>query len=368
MPTPKISRNADCPCGSGKKFKRCCYLRSFVAGMPNHRSVAGDGASLKLADRQQIELKGITRVGIAYTFEDASCRAEVNYSYHAGTLIILEDGSAMPADSVRTGMRFRLEIGGVATVTNVEAPKLWQPPPAKPDEHGNYIRRVVGRVKYTGFLPRIDLHISGETIKTTPGHLFWSETRREWLPADALMKGELLRDRQGFPCALEWKSESRFEFTELYGLEVEELHTLFVGKKAAWTHNGLEGGCRVPKAAIQEAVESGELSVTKAAGAGATRPQRHHVFPPAEREWFRQRGVNIDRYTLPLDEGTHGALHYGGGPGKGGGFWNNEIMGRLLAQGATAGRQLTPREILFTGAQMRRQFAPEVKAIPYRAP
>lgn len=25
--SPKINRNADCICGSGKKFKKCCYER-----------------------------------------------------------------------------------------------------------------------------------------------------------------------------------------------------------------------------------------------------------------------------------------------------------------------------------------------------
>lgn len=24
---PKVGRNEPCPCGSGKKFKKCCYLR-----------------------------------------------------------------------------------------------------------------------------------------------------------------------------------------------------------------------------------------------------------------------------------------------------------------------------------------------------
>jgi hypothetical protein len=29
MPRKKLSRNAPCPCGSGKKYKRCCYGRDF---------------------------------------------------------------------------------------------------------------------------------------------------------------------------------------------------------------------------------------------------------------------------------------------------------------------------------------------------
>ena len=29
MPRKRISRNAPCPCGSGKKYKKCCYGKDF---------------------------------------------------------------------------------------------------------------------------------------------------------------------------------------------------------------------------------------------------------------------------------------------------------------------------------------------------
>ncbi|MCK6576324.1 DUF2380 domain-containing protein, partial [Myxococcota bacterium] len=82
---------------------------------------------------------------------------------------------------------------------------------------------------------------------------------------------------------------------------------------------------------------------------------KHHIFPQANRKWFAERGVDIDRYTIKITEGDHSALHYGGGPGKGGGFWNDEIMRRLLKQEQRLGRQLTPREILRVGAMLRRE-------------
>ena len=73
---------------------------------------------------------------------------------------------------------------------------------------------------------------------------------------------------------------------------------------------------------------------------------------------LESRGINIDRYTLQLDsmEGIHGALHFGGGPGKGGGWWNNTIMERLFEAERTLpnGQQLSKREGLRIGAQMRR--------------
>ena len=29
MPRKKVSRNAPCPCGSGKKYKKCCWDKGF---------------------------------------------------------------------------------------------------------------------------------------------------------------------------------------------------------------------------------------------------------------------------------------------------------------------------------------------------
>jgi len=29
MPRKKLSRNVPCPCGSGKKYGRCCYGKDF---------------------------------------------------------------------------------------------------------------------------------------------------------------------------------------------------------------------------------------------------------------------------------------------------------------------------------------------------
>ena len=40
--SPKVGRNAPCPCGSGKKFKRCCLAKATDAAAPR-RSVVGTG-------------------------------------------------------------------------------------------------------------------------------------------------------------------------------------------------------------------------------------------------------------------------------------------------------------------------------------
>ena len=165
-------------------------------------------------------------------------------------------------------------------------------------------------------------------------------------------------------------SAETFWCIELYNLEVEDYHTYFVGtgENAVWTHNGLRAGCRIPGPMAADALERGAISVTTRMRAGVVRPDRHHIFPQAFRDWFTRRGVDIDRYTLQLDRGIHSAFHYGGGPGRGGGWWNNTIMQRLHDAGAAAGRQLTNGEILMIGKRLRDRYAPGIKVIHCTAP
>jgi RHS repeat-associated protein len=88
------------------------------------------------------------------------------------------------------------------------------------------------------------------------------------------------------------------------------------------------------------------------------RAPQHHLFPQAEREWFKARGVDIDKYTIRLDQGTHSALHHGQDLFGPGGWWNARIMERLRQAEGAVGRQLTPREILIQGARLRREVFP----------
>ena len=99
------------------------------------------------------------------------------------------------------------------------------------------------------------------------------------------------------------------------------------------------------------------------------RAPQHHVFPQANREWFATRGVNIDKYTLRLDPADHSALHYGQDMYGPGGWWNATIMRALYQAETAAGRPLTPREILYWGARIRREAViSDVKVEPYGNP
>jgi hypothetical protein len=365
----RTQRNELCPCGSGKKFKHCCYRKSFSGDIHQAQPIPGDGATLRPSNPPP---KPITRVPVYYTINDQFGSAEVCFCYPIHTLIIMADRTILPVEELQPAMVFRLEDGGVATVTRVEPPKVYEPPSQERDANGNSLRRVIGTVKYTGYYPRLDICVRGDVLKTTPGHLFWSVTRQGWHPADSFQRGEMLQNLKGQPVKVESLSQNFYEFGTLHNLEVEQHHTYFVGGGShggIWTHNGMEMGCRVPRAAVAE--ENGMRIVTPKE-AHLVRPDRHHVFPEQFESFFKSRGIDIDRYTLQLDsmEGIHGALHFGGGPGKGGGWWNNTIMERMFeAERAWPnGQQLSKREILRIGAQMRREAGlSHVKVIHYNA-
>ncbi|MBK8597163.1 MAG: DUF2380 domain-containing protein [Holophagales bacterium] len=124
------------------------------------------------------------------------------------------------------------------------------------------------------------------------------------------------------------------------------------GPGAQWTGEQTSSTFSIANSHLERA-EIGELlgrqdvSVSGTTGAGAARPPRHHVFPQEFRDWFLDRGVEIDRFTLALDWGTHSAIHTMG--------WN-EAFKSFIARESILGRPYSRREVLQFGGQMRRDY------------
>jgi RHS repeat-associated protein len=121
--------------------------------------------------------------------------------------------------------------------------------------------------------------------------------------------------------------------------------------------------------AVEEALEQGGVRVVSRSRAGVARPPRHHIFPQEEREWFKKRGVDVDKWTVQLDEGTHQALHYGAGKDRPGGWWNEQIMAELKNLEGRLGRQLQDTEIEKVGIDlMKRTKIDGLPIVVYRDP
>jgi hypothetical protein len=221
--------------------------------------VFGEGGTLAVAAppkpaRSRAEPRSLG-VWVEYTIQDELGVAEVGCRYPFGIHVVLAEGTPYRVDRLEPGMRFRLEEGGVATVTQVKRPDLWDPPDPRKDKDGNSLRRVVGTFRYTGWVPLIEVTYGGACHRMTPGHLYWSETRRGWHPIGTFGVGEMLRTPDNERLPVQAITPPRMEQTTVYNVEVDEFHTYFVGGgRAAWSHNGgPDGGCGIPKAAMAEA-------------------------------------------------------------------------------------------------------------------
>jgi hypothetical protein len=223
--------------------------------LPRPLLPAGDGAFLRPTPRPQPSAtpsggKSVKRIPIHYTYDEPFGTAECVYCFLVDHLFIVESSNIIRAEWLQAGARFRMEDGSWGTVTAVEPPKVWGPPNPVPDQHGNYQRRVLGTIKHKGYT-LIDVRFGGQSVTGTPDHLWYSASRKAWVPAETLQRGELLLNTTGGTVPVESVSEARHGFVELFNLEVEELHTFFVGDSAAGSalvHNGQGNYIKKPMA------------------------------------------------------------------------------------------------------------------------
>ncbi len=249
MATSQLSRNARCKCGSGLKYKKCCMLKKF-SGSRNEspakfapRSVYSDGASVSPAAQQpQPAMQAIQRVGVHFTFPEQFGAAKVEYSFPVGRIIVLEGGFVTPVEKLAVGSRFVMQDGEIATVTAVKPPVWYEPPTDQPIQGRFTGRRVIGRSERVGN-EVIDLTFCGQKVTASPDHLFYSVSRRAYLPAKQLQVGELLATDKGGTATIDSISAPRFGLVKLYNIEVEELHNYFIGASgsAVRVHNGVPG-------------------------------------------------------------------------------------------------------------------------------
>jgi hypothetical protein len=198
-----------------------------------------------------------------------------------------------------------------------------------------------------------DIFGTEQTIRVTDEHPFYV-VGKGWIKASDLAGGDnLLTPRGDQSIVVDNIGEGHCEGITVFNVEVDEFHTYFVKAKHVdaepiWVHNAGYDRRQI----AQMMADEGELTEIEP----WDQSPDHHIFPKAKEEWFRARGVNVDDYTLTVDWGTHDALHYGGGPGKPGGWWNDRIMANLVAREASlgGGQLLTPAEIMQEGQRMLR--------------
>ncbi len=169
----------------------------------------------------------------------------------------------------------------------------------------------------------------------TANHPIYSFDRAEFIEAGQLREGEYFQTTHGPARITRLASRAAHPGALLYNLETHREHVYQVTPDGVLVHNTCYR-------------DVGDLPVVNKARAGVARPPRHHVFPQEHRQWFSDRGIDVDRLTITVDQGTHTALHTMG--------WNQTMMAALTAAERSLGRRLTSREIWDIGYRQLRSF------------
>ncbi|MFI5908167.1 polymorphic toxin-type HINT domain-containing protein [Dactylosporangium sp. NPDC051541] len=104
---------------------------------------------------------------------------------------------------------------------------------------------------------------TSQTVHTTQGHLFWSETRHAWIGAGRLRLGEQLRTADGSSETVVSRA-NRTAGAIMYNLTVESVHTYYVlaGNTPVLVHNCILFENQMPRALPAELAAADRLGVT----------------------------------------------------------------------------------------------------------
>jgi hypothetical protein len=293
-----LGRNDPRFCGSGKKYKKCCYPRTLPdfskpnAGLPDafeereaiYRAMSrqeahpprnenvtidsvdvgrtrllcaplapyGDGAALPgtLAPPTplQVEAKyneiregnpdGVTEVAVTYTYPEMFGFAEARMVFDADEHFRLVDGRVVSVLDLFRGMHVWMADGTIGTIKGDPERRSEIPVPPLPDDNGLWTSRVVGQVKHTAD-EIVEFRWGGQMVRVTPGHAVWSASRRGWVGAHELYRGEMIRVAGNVVAPVEGARRVTGRI-EVFGIEVEYFHNYFVGSgdNAMLVHNG----------------------------------------------------------------------------------------------------------------------------------
>jgi len=217
MSATSLGRNSTCPCGSGRKYKKCCLARANA--MPpqpagrngEHLGFVQTPAQMDAArERAAIPLpKGFPPASPTYWAHqpgqpDAAPPASGEWLEY----VFVKDKGWTHERDLKPGDQYRLKGG------------LWET--VQPEQ----------------------------VIRTTQEHPFFVQGKG-WTPAGEIKSGDVIRTEEGWVPVSESKDTGQWE--TVYNLRVADFHTYFVGRPewgfSVWAHNaGFEYGPNHPEA------------------------------------------------------------------------------------------------------------------------
>ena len=175
MEAQRVGRNDPCPCGNGKKYRQCCWLRRFKGDVAGP-ALLGDGATTQPNPRpRQAPLpRSKVRIGIDYSFSDGFGPD--------GRLLLRGEQSSCSQQPDRHGGRRSGHPSRWHRPHQRAAPKSI-PSTCRKDAYG--IRSIACGTVGTAVATSYGLGCWRKQMKTTPGNCFlWTDKRwmqaREW--------------------------------------------------------------------------------------------------------------------------------------------------------------------------------------------
>jgi hypothetical protein len=251
MSTTVLGRNDSCACKSGKKFKHCCLKkrsRSEADFIKNFAPVRRFSKQVAADDRDSPRARtGPPDSVRPKPHSQPKRRDEPDASWLVITLRpipnhddaeirLLRPPAWFAATGAKVGGQILLEIPDLRIRGWAEVLAIGPAPPIR-DGDG---RVVTGRFRHVApEVLRVFVQGLDEPITCTPAHPFWSENRRDYVPACDLMIGELLRTSNGDVAAVE-RLELRQTPTTVYNIEVHGENCYRVSPLGILVHNASE--------------------------------------------------------------------------------------------------------------------------------
>lgn len=186
---------------------------------------------------------------------------------------------------------------------------------------------------------------AGPVAKEVGSFVLWSILTDGWSAVRAGWRGLVAKD------ALKAKSEAKSG--SWFGR--------FFGKSESKAAGDVVGGCAKECSEIQKV----EVTAPKPEPLRIAAPAKmhdHHLMPQKFREWFAQRGINIDLHTVTLGEKSHLKGLHGNGLGNMPGGWNEEWEAWINANPTASGKDVYQK----LGAMMDEYNINHLAIHPYR--
>ncbi len=246
MATTRVSRNEPCPCGSGRKFKKCCLLtKHSTPGFSWPTGTTAAGVAPRSCGLGHLAIGSIRPQDVIERHAERRRTIVMRMDFPDGRwcdIELLRPIEWIERQEVQPVATIFLDLTEVGVRGWAQVLKILPCPHLQEFGDGEI---VTGTFKYShGRVGELILESESQPISVTPFHLFWSEDRASWVPVCELCPGEMVNTLDGLTRVVSFKMTDRIE--PVYNIEVASDHCYRVGESGVLVHNQSVGNSNDP--------------------------------------------------------------------------------------------------------------------------